>query len=77
MTQETATGQKVRLDIKRNRALQQASSIIHELFQGGYIADYCRAEAIRHLSDTFYRLDVEITTAEQRHVMEANDATST
>jgi hypothetical protein len=63
---ETATQQTIRLDIKRNRAQQNAQMLVRELVQGGYLADRCQRDAISHLADVFYRLDVEITTAEQR-----------
>ena len=62
----TATDQALHLDIRRNRARQQATQLIHELHQAGYVADRCRDEAIHHLTDVFDKHDVEFTTVEQR-----------
>lgn len=65
---ETATQQGLRIDVKRNRAIQQATQLIHELSQAGYIADFCRSAATYRLADLFYKHGVEITTEEQRRV---------
>lgn len=64
----TALQASIAIDIRRNRANLYATQLIHELVQGGYIADRCRSEAMYHLAELFYRQEVEITTAEQRIV---------
>lgn len=65
---ETAEQQRLEINVKRNRAGQYATMIIHELSQQGYIADRCCSDAIYYLADLFYRQDVEITTEEQRRL---------
>ena len=67
---QTATDQSTHLDIRRNRARQQATQLVYELHRAGYIADYCRDSASWHLTDIFYAHDVEFTTAEQRKLAE-------
>ncbi len=65
---QTATQARLMLDVKLNRARQYATMIVHELSEGGYLPSRCLGEAREHLTDIFYREDVEITTAEQRKI---------
>lgn len=63
----TATEAMLKIDVRKNRARQYAVQLVHELSEGGFIADACRSGAAVHLAEIFYKQDVEITTAEQRH----------
>lgn len=65
---QTATQQGLKLDLKRNRARQYATMLIHELQERGHIAPSCRSEAIYDLTELFYKEGVEITTDQQRHL---------
>ena len=62
----TALQRRVELDTKMHRANQYATMLIHELSEAGFIADFCRHEAVYHLAQLFYKQDIEITTEEQR-----------
>lgn len=70
----TAKQESLTLDIKRNRANQYATMMVHELLYGGYIAPRVASECTHHLANLFYRHDVEITTAEQRELSRVMDA---
>ena len=62
------TADLVMLDLKRNRADRQAAMLIEELYRAGYLAEQCTGDARGHLAHLFYRLDVEITTGEERKI---------
>lgn len=63
---QTATQQRVELDVKRNRAVQEATLLINWLRESGYIAPACMREAVYDLAEMFHKEGVEITTEEQR-----------
>lgn len=63
---ETATQQRLQIDLKRNRAVKYATMVVCELSQAGYIASHCYSEAVHHLAEIFYKEDVEITTSTTR-----------
>ena len=62
----TATQARLTIDVRENKARQQAAMVIHEMRD--FIPDYCKREASRHLAELFYREDVEITTAQARRM---------
>lgn len=66
MSEDTATKLGIEIDYKKNKARQQAIQLVHTLRD--HIATSAMRDAEYTLYELFYKYDVEITTAEQRHV---------
>jgi len=60
---------RLELDVKRNRAHQDATLLISWLRDRGCIAPACSREAVHVLAEEFYKHGVEITTEEQRKLL--------
>lgn len=67
---QTAIDARLKMDIKYNRARQEATSLVHALDEAGFIAPYCRNEMCYFLTDLFHKHGVEFTTEEQRKLNE-------
>lgn len=66
-----ATAAMIELDVKKNRARQEATFLINWLRERGYIAPACAREAVYDLAEAFYKDGVEFTNREQREAAAA------